>query len=55
MLRAAAQAGADVLVTGDRTHFGDLYGKSLRGVLIATPAEALARVLGATACSGPAG
>jgi predicted nucleic acid-binding protein len=45
ILGAAAQARADLLVTGDRTHFGHLYGKSLRGVLIATPAEALARVL----------
>jgi predicted nucleic acid-binding protein len=45
ILGAAAQAGADLLVTGDRTHFGHLYGKVLRGVCIATPAEALARVL----------
>jgi predicted nucleic acid-binding protein len=45
ILGAAAQAGADLLVTGDRTHFGRLYGRSLRGVLVATPAEALARVL----------
>ncbi|MEK7408744.1 MAG: PIN domain-containing protein [Acidobacteriota bacterium] len=45
ILGAAAQAGADLLVTGDRTHFGRLYGRTLRGVYIATPAEALARVL----------
>lgn len=45
VLGAAGQAGAELRVTGDRTHFGHLYGRSLCGVLIATPAEALARVL----------
>lgn len=45
ILGAAAQASADLLVTGDRTHFGHLFGRALRGLLIATPAEALARVL----------
>jgi len=45
ILGAAAEARADLLVTGDRTHFGHLYGKTLRGVGIVTPAEALARVL----------
>ena len=45
ILGAAAQAGAGHLVTGDRKHFGHLHGKTLRGVYIATPAEALARVL----------
>jgi hypothetical protein len=32
-------------VTGDRTHFGHLYGKNLGGVLIVTPAEALRLVM----------
>jgi predicted nucleic acid-binding protein len=45
ILAAAAQCGAGLLVTGDRTHFGHLYGKSPRGVLVVTPAEALRRVL----------
>jgi len=45
ILGAAAQARAGLLVTGDRTHFGHLCGNSLRGVLIVTPAEALARLL----------
>jgi predicted nucleic acid-binding protein len=45
ILGAAVQAAAALLVTGDRTHFGHLYGKTLRDVLIATPAEALAAVL----------
>jgi predicted nucleic acid-binding protein len=48
VLGAAVQAGADVLVTGDRTDFGRLYGRSLRGVEILTPAAALDRVLSAT-------
>lgn len=46
ILAAAAQARCDVLVTGDRTHFGHLYGKRLHGVEVLTPADALARLLG---------
>ena len=45
ILAAAAHAGCDVLVTGDRTHFGSLYGKKLRGVEVLPPAEALERLL----------
>ncbi len=45
ILAAAVQARADLLVTGDRTHFGALYGNKLRGVEIVTPAAALARLL----------
>jgi len=45
ILAAAAQAHCDVLVTGDRTHFGPLYGRRLRGVEILSPAEALERLL----------
>jgi predicted nucleic acid-binding protein len=41
ILGAAAQTDADLLITGDRTHFGHLYGKTLRGVRIVTPAQAL--------------
>jgi predicted nucleic acid-binding protein len=44
VLAAAVHARADVLVTGDRTHFGALYGRSLEGVLVLSPAEALARL-----------
>lgn len=43
---AAVQAHADLLVTGDRTHFGHLYGQTIDGVETVTPAEALARLLG---------
>jgi predicted nucleic acid-binding protein len=45
ILAAAAQARCDVLVTGDRTHFGALYGRRLRGVEVLSPAEALERLL----------
>jgi len=45
ILAAAVQARSDVLVTGDRTHFGPLYGRSFEGVLVLSPAEALARLL----------
>ena len=46
ILAAAAHARCDVLVTGDRTHFGALYGRRLRGVEVLSPAESLARILG---------
>ncbi|UFP94344.1 PIN domain-containing protein [Gloeobacter morelensis] len=45
ILAAAVQARVDLLVTGDRTHFGHLYGKVLRGVEVVKPAQALARVM----------
>ncbi len=45
ILAAAVATGADVLVTGDRTHFGPLFGQRLRGVLVLNPADALARLL----------
>jgi predicted nucleic acid-binding protein len=45
ILAAAAQARCDALVTGDRTHFGHLYGRRVRGVEVLAPADALARLL----------
>ena len=45
ILATAVGARADLLVTGDRKHFGSLYGSSLRGVEIVTPAEALSRLV----------
>jgi predicted nucleic acid-binding protein len=45
ILAAAVATHANLLVTGDRTHFGHLYGKTLRGVTVVTPAEALAQLL----------
>ena len=37
VLAAAMQLGCEALVTGDRTHFGALYGKTLGGVTIHSP------------------
>ena len=45
ILAAAIAADADLLVTGDRTHFGHLFGKDVGGVRIVSPAEALKSVL----------
>jgi predicted nucleic acid-binding protein len=45
ILAAAVAGRAELLVTGDRTHFGALFGRTLRGVEIVTAAEALARLL----------
>lgn len=45
ILGAAAHCSADLLVTGDHTHFHHLYGHKPGGVLIVTPAQALAFVL----------
>ena len=39
ILLAAIEAGATHLLTGDRRHFGGLYGKSVSGVKILSPAE----------------
>lgn len=45
ILAAAIAAHADILVTGDRKHFGFLFGQSVRGVLVLPPADAVIRVL----------
>jgi len=39
ILAAAIEAGASHLLTGDKTHFGRLFGKSIRGVLIVAPGQ----------------
>jgi predicted nucleic acid-binding protein len=44
VLAAAIQLGCHALVTGDRTHFGVIYGKTLGGVTIHSP-RSLAEVL----------
>ncbi len=41
ILAAAAAANADVLVTGDRSHFGHLFGRTLQGVRVLTLADTL--------------
>jgi predicted nucleic acid-binding protein len=37
VLGAAVHMACDVLLTGDRTHFGTLYGESLLGVTVHSP------------------
>lgn len=45
ILAAAAAAKADMLVTGDRRHFGHLYGSVVGRVRVATLVEALEEVV----------
>jgi len=45
ILAAAIGAGASILVTGDRRDFGHLYGKTVEGTMVLTPAEALSITL----------
>ncbi len=44
ILAAAVFAQADALITGDRTHFGPLFGRTLRGVRVVPLSQALAFV-----------
>lgn len=46
VLAAAIHHRCDVLVTGDRTHFGLLYGTTIRGVSILSPAMLAEKILG---------
>ena len=41
ILEAAASANCSHLLTGDHRHFSHLYGTTLRGVLVQTPAQYL--------------
>ncbi len=43
ILRAAVAAGCTHLVTGDRQHFGPLFGRRIAGVLVLRPADYLAQ------------
>jgi uncharacterized protein len=45
ILAAAVRAGARLLVTGDKTHFGAFFGQTLGGVSILPPGDALVRIL----------
>jgi predicted nucleic acid-binding protein len=47
ILAAAVMARADLLVTGDRRHFGPLFGRTLRGVRILPLVSGLAAVMDA--------
>ena len=52
ILAAAVAARADLLVTGDRRHFAPLFDRTVRGVRIVRPADAVVLVLGAAARGG---
>ena len=41
ILLAAIDSGCDYLLTGDKRHFDALYGKTIGGVLVQTPAQYL--------------
>ena len=45
VLAAAVQAKAEILVTGDRTDFGKLYERKLRGLEVLPPRIALERIV----------
>lgn len=45
VLAAAIRLGCDVLVTGDRTHFGAGYGRTFGGVTVHSPRTLAERVL----------
>lgn len=44
VLAAAIHHRCHVLVTGDKTHFGSLYGQSIEGVMIHSPASLASEV-----------
>jgi len=44
VLAAAIRIGCEALITGDKTHFGPIYGKKVRGVAICSPAGFFAEV-----------
>lgn len=46
VLAGALYADADLLVTGNRKHFGNLYGEKIGGCLVLPPAEALEVLVG---------
>ncbi len=46
VLQAAIRLRCDILVTGDRAHFGPGYGQSFHGVEIHSPRSLAERVLG---------
>lgn len=46
VLAAAIHHHCDILVTGDRTHFGQLYGKTIQGISVLSPAMLAETVLG---------
>jgi predicted nucleic acid-binding protein len=45
VLAAAIRGGCDTLITGDRTHFGALFGTVFQGVIVYSPAQAAEALL----------
>lgn len=45
ILAAALAADADLLITGDRTHFGPLFGRPIGRLTVLRPADALAAIV----------
>jgi predicted nucleic acid-binding protein len=45
IMAAAVACGAVLLVTGDRIHFGHLFGKPVKGVHVTSPRDALNMVI----------
>lgn len=45
VLAAAIALRCDALVTGDKTHFGGLYGKTVSGVTVVSPAALASKIL----------
>jgi uncharacterized protein len=41
ILAAAVESRCHLLVTGDRTHFGTLFGRRLRGTVVLLPVDAI--------------
>ena len=54
VLAAAIKAGCGLLITGDTTHFGALFGKTVQGVLILTPRQAAELLDGLVVPQAPA-
>jgi predicted nucleic acid-binding protein len=46
ILAAAVDARCHLLVTGDRTHFGALFGRRLRGTVVMLPVDAIGLLVG---------
>jgi hypothetical protein len=44
-MEAAIALKCDILVTGDKTHFGPLYGKVIDGVEVLSPAQTARKLL----------
>ena len=45
VLEGAIRHECEILVTGDKSHFGALYGKAIEGVTILSPAQVAAKLL----------